>query len=89
MQSIGIPEDILPTISQELLAFLWKKKTNIFFNFFFKAFEKVKRKVFVQDFKKGGLKMIDMKKDKKEQQQPRDTLANMGTENDRKKEDSV
>ena len=32
MQSIGIPEDILPTISRELLAFLWEKKTNIFFS---------------------------------------------------------
>ena len=41
--------------------------------------------MFVQDFEKGGLKMIGVKKTKKEQQQPRDILANMGTEYDREK----
>ena len=55
MQSIGIPEDILTKINRELFAFIWKKKYNNK-----KAFEKVKRKILMQDIDKGGLKMIDM-----------------------------
>ena len=56
MQSVGIPEDTLAKINRELFAFIWKKRTNSK-----KAFGKVKRKVLVQDFEKGGLNMIDMK----------------------------
>ncbi|WP_293688688.1 reverse transcriptase domain-containing protein, partial [Thiolapillus sp.] len=56
MQSIGLPERVLSSINHTLYTFIWKKK-----NSNKKAFEKVKRKVLMQDYDKGGLKMIDMK----------------------------
>ena len=56
LQSIGLPERVLSSINHTLYTFIWKKK-----NSNKKAFEKVKRKVLMQDYDKGGLKMIDMK----------------------------
>ena len=56
MQSIGLPERVLSSIYLTLYSVIWEKK-----NSNKKAFEKVKRKVLMQDYDKGGLKMIGMK----------------------------
>ena len=56
MQAIGLPDDTLTTINRGLLTFIWKKRYNNK-----KSFEKVKRKVLIQDIEKGGLNMVDMK----------------------------
>ena len=70
MQSIGLPERVLSSINHTLYTFIWKtnkqtnkqkKQKNKKKNSNKKAFEKVKRKVLMQDYDKGGLKMIDMK----------------------------
>ena len=55
MQSIGLPEHVLTELNRLFFGFIWKKK---FSNK--RAFEKVKRKIMTQEFKQGGLKMIDM-----------------------------
>ena len=47
---------MLSSINHTLYTFIWKEK-----NSNKKAFEKVKRKVLMQDYDKDGLKMIDMK----------------------------
>ena len=56
MQSIGLPERVLSSINHTFYTFIWKKK-----NSNKKTFEKVKRKVLMQDYDMGGLKTIDMK----------------------------
>ena len=56
MQSIDLPERVLSSINHTLYTFLWKKK-----NSNKKAFLKVKSKVLMQDYDKGGLKMIGTK----------------------------
>ena len=45
---IHIPQDIIKEINSIIYEFIWNGKTH-----------KVKRKIFEQDFNKGGYKMID------------------------------
>lgn len=55
MQALILPDEILRTINTIIFRFLWKKKFNNR-----RAYEKVRRDVICQDFKEGGLKMIDI-----------------------------
>ena len=56
MQAFIIPDKVLTEINRILFRFVWKKRDNNK-----KAFEKVKRTVLCNDYKQGGLKMIDIK----------------------------
>ena len=56
MQTISIPDKVLTEINTIFFRFLWRKK-----NCNKKAFEKIKRRVMINEYSKGGLKMIDMK----------------------------
>ena len=56
MQAISIPDKVLTEINTIFFRFLWRKK-----NCNKKAFEKIKRRVMVNEYYKGGLKMVDMK----------------------------
>ena len=56
MKTIVLPEKILTELNTLVFRFLWRKK-----DCNKKAYEKVKRKVMINDFELGGLKMIDFK----------------------------
>ena len=56
MRCLVLPEDALSEINTLFYRFLWRRK-----NANRKAFEKVKRKVLITDYSKGGLNMVDMK----------------------------
>ena len=55
MQALAIPEKVLIEINRIIHKFIWKKKYNNK-----RAFEKVKRDVLCQDYKDGGIKMINV-----------------------------
>lgn len=55
MQSISIPFSVLNAINRLFFQFIWRKK---FSNK--RAFEKVKRKTMYNEYKNGGLQMIDL-----------------------------
>ena len=55
LKSIGLPENVLTEINRLFFRFLWRKK-----DCNKKAYEKVKRKVMINNIDLGGLSMIDM-----------------------------
>merc|ERR1711893_466873 len=55
MQALILPEHVLKMINTTIFRFLWKKQYSNR-----RAFEKVKRDVLCLDYKKGGLKMINI-----------------------------
>ena len=57
IQSIDLPNEVLDQINTIFFRFLWKKKFNNK-----KAFEKVKRNVLYNEYEKGGLRMVNIRR---------------------------
>ena len=56
MRCLILPQNVLSEINTLFFRFVWRKT-----NCNKKAFEKVKRRILINDYSLGGLKMVDMK----------------------------